>query len=268
MRPLAQAPKRLSRWLVTQVLPLSTLPWITGLRAAVRGRGSKISASVIFEVLRVQEGSNVLYIPARSRTLLYRDGIAARLNYLSDRYSLPGFAEVRSGDTVMDVGCHIGEFALAASASARRVICIDGDPVAYALARLNCANSENIKIINDVLGERVEQITLHLDTANADSSVVNQNSNSLAIKIEASTLERMIEAYGPVDFLKMDAEGFEPEVLAGAGHALGHVDRLAIDCGPERRGVATVDAVRSLLEEQFELNVKNDVVFGRRRAAP
>jgi len=50
-----------------------------------------------------------------------------------------------------------------------------------------------------------------------------------------------------IRLLKVEAEGMEPEVLAGAHQTLQRVDYVAVDAGPERGGENTVPAVLNAL---------------------
>jgi len=47
--------------------------------------------------------------------------------------------------------------------------------------------------------------------------------------------------------LKMDAEGFEPEILEGFGDQIKKIDYFAIDVSPEREGIDTEKEVTILL---------------------
>ncbi len=55
-------------------------------------------------------------------------------------------------------------------------------------------------------------------------------------EVQATTLDRVLDEAGvdPVQLLKLEAEGAEPEVLAGASAHLSRIDYIAADLGPER----------------------------------
>ena len=57
---------------------------------------------------------------------------------------------------------------------------------------------------------------------------------------------------------KLEAEGFEPEVLKGAQESIKLVQYVAIDCGPERYGKDTiVDCFNMLFSHGFSLLFSN-----------
>ena len=62
------------------------------------------------------------------------------------------------------------------------------------------------------------------------------------------------DCHGNIRLLKIEAEGFEPEVLAGASEAISRTEYIAIDAGPERGGENTVAQTLNLLSDaQFEI---------------
>lgn len=50
-----------------------------------------------------------------------------------------------------------------------------------------------------------------------------------------------------IDFLKVETEGVEPEVIDGISGI--SVDKIAVDCGPERDGEPVTDEVSNRLDE-------------------
>lgn len=221
-----------------------------------------LAATEKFTCVAVSDGEIELLIPSKDRVALYRRGIVGRFNYLLQRYTLPGFCEIESDDIVVDVGCHVGEFSMAASSLCERVYAVEGDPIAYGLACVNLSRLPNVEVRQALLADSSRQVTFNLDPASADSSAVNATRSAMRYVTKARTLDDVIGDIPVVDYIKMDAEGFEPEVLAGAPKTLRRIRRLAIDCGPERGGAPTVKEVTSILAPRFEFTVNDHVVFG------
>jgi hypothetical protein len=72
--------------------------------------------------------------------------------------------------------------------------------------------------------------------------------------VEVRTIESICEELGvdQVDFLKLDAEGLEPEVLCGVGDI--EVKKMVVSGSAERDGEFTAPEVISLLEsESYEV---------------
>ena len=69
-----------------------------------------------------------------------------------------------------------------------------------------------------------------------------------------------------VDFLKIEAEGYEPEILEGATEVLHCVRKIAVDASPERRGKSTLSECRAILERAgFNVYERNWMLFGSRK---
>jgi hypothetical protein len=73
----------------------------------------------------------------------------------------------------------------------------------------------------------------------------------IEIEVDSLTLDEFLkekEVRGKILF-KMDAEGFEPEILKGGRNALKQVKWAAIDAGAERDNQTTVTEVVEILTE-------------------
>ena len=65
-----------------------------------------------------------------------------------------------------------------------------------------------------------------------------------------------------IDFLKVEAEGAELEVLQGLGDKIRYVNKISVDGGPERYGKPTFKDVNSFLRSKgFQTNVIRYQVF-------
>jgi FkbM family methyltransferase len=64
-----------------------------------------------------------------------------------------------------------------------------------------------------------------------------------------------------IDFLKVEAEGAEPEILSEIEDI--SVKKIAVDASPERYGESTVDEVQSILKSAgYNVHVDGDIIFG------
>jgi hypothetical protein len=91
--------------------------------------------------------------------------------------------------------------------------------------------------------------TFYLSTNGADSSLFQPTKFDSKIEIECTKGEDFLNKFHikQISFLKMDAEGFEPEVLQGFGNRIRDIKFFAIDVGPERDGLETDIQVSDLL---------------------
>lgn len=199
----------------------------------------------------------------------YIGGYQARLDDLARKYAHPPAVRVRPGDVVLDVGAHLGEFSLAAARTASRVVAFEPDPTCAEALRRNIAGVSNVELHEQLLWREEGDMDFHLAPDNGDSSAFTPDRRSPlrgSVTLRARTLDQMVETLGlpRVDFLKLDAEGAEPEVLAGARTTLESLTNVAIDCSAERHHQTTTGAVADILRaHRFEVAVNRfPVVFG------
>ena len=196
------------------------------------------------------EGS--MYCPYPERWKFYRRGLAGRLRMLDLSYQFTALDPPPG--PVLDIGAYIGEFSLLALSRGRAVYSVEPDPDALACLRRNVAGRGAIAVIDAVIWNTEEELTFGLDAAHADSSVFIADIHGKAsstLRRHATTLDRIAENHkiDSLAFLKIEAEGAEPEVLEGGRNLLQRTARVAVDTGPERRGRTTSAACETLLRD-------------------
>ena len=91
-------------------------------------------------------------------------------------------------------------------------------------------------------------------TNGGDSSIIEINNYSKIISIETMILSKIIrEINKKVKLIKLEAEGYEPEILEGLKNFIHNVEYITIDCGFERG----VDQ-KSTLEDCSNYLIKKD----------
>jgi FkbM family methyltransferase len=139
---------------------------------------------------------------------------------------------LREGDRFLDVGANVGSYTVLA-AGARRAETTAIEPVPGTFRDLQT----NIRL--NALGDRVRALnvglaaapgklrfTTSLDTTNHVVSGDDDASGS-AQEIPVTTLDDVVGARPPA-LIKIDVEGFESQVLAGARKTLAHPETLAL----------------------------------------
>ncbi len=141
---------------------------------------------------------------------------------------------VQDGDTVIDVGAHLGTFTrIALQHGARQVIAVEPDPVnAACLARSFASEIANgrVQLVTAAAWHSEGSLTFEVGSASQTGHVA-ASPNGRGISVRAVTLDTMVEELklDRVDFIKMDIEGAERHALAGARRLLAaHKPRLAI----------------------------------------
>jgi FkbM family methyltransferase len=134
---------------------------------------------------------------------------------------------LRPNDLFVDVGANIGSYTILAGA-AIRANCISFEPNREAWewlcknVNLNHAGSR-VDARQEAVGSAAGMLDLTTDEGPtnhivwADAEVTSSNSRSC--KVQATTLDRALETRHPM-MLKIDVEGFETEVIAGAHRTL------------------------------------------------
>lgn len=202
-----------------------------------------------------------LMLPTPRRILRYRGGIAWRIAKLARRYGCPDFYEPHEGDVVLDVGSNVGEFSLYAVSKGAQAYAFEPDPSVYACLSHNLQRFPDAKGLKLALWSERTTLRFYSAAEKADSSFFEPDSQVReVIELEAWPLDDIadIVALERIDFLKIDGEGAEPEILQGAKETLQRTRRIAIDVGPERLGESTRDAVIEILEASGFLIVDHD----------
>ncbi len=158
---------------------------------------------------------------------------------------------LRDGGTFFDIGANIGSYALVASELPHaRVFAFEPHPVTAKLlsenVRLN--HRQNVTVCPVAVGQRDGVVRL---TNHAGSSVNHEvvRNDAAAVEVPCRRVETLCREYGVVpQYVKVDVEGFEFEVLAGFGPLLSRVECLLIECNglAEQRSVGA-KAIHALL---------------------
>jgi FkbM family methyltransferase len=130
---------------------------------------------------------------------------------------------LRPGDVVIDVGANIGLYSLLAASRVGdgRVIALEPHPVASGRLRENVAlnSMRNIEVRAEAAGAEsgAARLTANFDTTNY---IVLEGAPPDSIGIPLIPLDDLVRSGEKVALVKIDAEGFEAAVLAGAGRLL------------------------------------------------
>ena len=125
---------------------------------------------------------------------------------------------LREGCVVVDVGANIGEFARFAARRVGpdgRVIAFEPSPENYLHLKATTARMRQIEPVHAALSDHVGTITLYLsDAMNVDHRTYDAGEDRAEEKVTCFSLDGWLDE-GPVDFIKIDVQGFEYEVVSG-----------------------------------------------------
>ncbi len=135
----------------------------------------------------------------------------------------------RAGYVVVDVGANLGLSVLALAPLAARVLAVEASPrTVAALRRTVAANGLDARVAVDAvaLGAAPGELAFHQSTHSAGSHLLSAETLGGAglpvVRVPVETLDALVARHGlgRVDFIKIDVEGHETEVLDGAAATL------------------------------------------------
>ncbi len=152
--------------------------------------------------VRLDKDENMRRVVAEQGTIICERHIAA----------LPEVQALHCGDLVLDVGAFIGDTALIFAQRGATVYAFEPQIDAYCAALINCRRSPLITVVNAAVGNG-ELVLLNEDPMAGNSgtrTVRKDRAGFVALKLSGQGFTRR------VTFIKIDVEGFEPAVVAGA----------------------------------------------------
>jgi FkbM family methyltransferase len=153
------------------------------------------------------------------RAVYYVGDLDRKITWLCSRL-------VRPGDTVIDIGANLGLVTMVLSSlvgPTGAVHAFEPIPQMQELIDRSIARNRttNVRLHRCALGAAADVLTLSVPRGHAGSAsflAERQHEDSDRVDVPVRTLSEVLadEAVGPVRLVKIDVEGFEPEVLAGA----------------------------------------------------
>lgn len=130
---------------------------------------------------------------------------------------------LRPGDTALDVGANVGHYSCRMSelvGAAGRVVAFEPVPDTFAALAANSKTfpHPNVTLLNAAVGEAVGTVGLSVP-GGSDGSYLARVDPTAALKCLVLSVDSL-DLPGPVRLVKIDAEGYEPKVLAGMARLL------------------------------------------------
>jgi FkbM family methyltransferase len=186
---------------------------------------------------------------------------------------------VEADDTVVDIGAHIGVFSIYASklSTTGRVFALEPFVNNYELLIKNkeLNSLDNLSVFNIGCSGKSGMQTLHISQdKNTGGHSMHLKSQSMeTIQIETIRLSEFCEKnnINKIDFLKMDCEGAEFEILESDEAVLKIVNKIAMECHPYNK--FTGDTIVSILQKyNFEVFHENQnqhskqfMIYGKKK---
>lgn len=163
----------------------------------------------------------------------------------------------RQASTVVDVGAHIGTMTIIAAsllAPGGRVLAFEPSPKFFAILQKNIALntlSENVQLYQLAVGASVKETFINEAVADDTTNHID----TVGTPVSQTTLDTHTKNYPVIDFLKIDVEGYELEVLKGARETLAKTQTIYIEFYTKNLVGAGYDPnlIISLLTKHFTL---------------
>lgn len=228
-------------------------------------KGWKIKIKKKGPFIQIVDGDSEVFIIHPSRIPFYKNSVNGRLLSLLNDYMIDP-KELSDGDTIIDCGANIGELGLALRSLNTKTNYIAFEPGRreYEACVLNNPESSCERF---ALWSESCTLNFYEKSESADSSLIEFGNHESVSKVDAITIDQYCRKndISHIRYLKIEAEGAEPEVLLGAQDILATTKYVTVDCGFER-GVAkesTLPQVANfLLKNGFELkNIKESRII-------
>ena len=198
-----------------------------------------------------------------ARSVVIYNGIPFRRRRLERLYA----QFVAPGSLCFDIGAHIGNRVRCWRALGARVVAVEPQSNVFRFLATRYSRDADVALIRCAIGRSTGVTTLRIselnptvasvstdwiDRVTTDPSFAGVRWNRTE-SVELRTLDELIAVYGQPDFLKIDVEGHEAEVLAGLSTA---VTALSFEYIPATRDVAIacVDRLAELGEYRYNVS--------------
>jgi len=139
-----------------------------------------------------------------------------------------------NGETIVDCGANIGELNISVKEKGLNLDYIAFEPDKETFNCLKYNNPEkNSTLYNIGLSNKNTKQELFLDSEGGNSSLIDFGSSKVQ-EVEVSRLDSLITDIKKIKLLKVDAEGYEPEVLEGSKGIFDKIEYISVDFGNER----------------------------------
>lgn len=167
-----------------------------------------------------------------------------------------------------DVGAHAGDRVVALRRAGARVVAVEPQGTMANLLRLLHLHDPGVTVLRAACGPAPGRAVLRVNSRNPTVSTLSERFTEAtrgalgwegqvwdrSVSVEVKTLDQLVETYGLPDFVKIDVEGFEAEVLAGLSAP---VPRLAFEVTTAARaaGIAALDRAIFMGFQGFRLTL-------------
>jgi len=193
------------------------------------------------------------------------DSIAFFENYFLKLNSPNEKFKIKKDDTVIDIGAHIGYFTIYAAKNAYQGIIYSIEPYGESFEilkkNLKLNNLTNVKPFHAAISKATEQVTLYIDKNNQiGNSIFRTDETTESEKVDSFSLGDFVKKnkIEKIDFLKIDCEGAEFEILLNLDKELmKNINRISAEVHENSNTDSIDKLVDFLSKNNFGVSISN-----------
>jgi len=141
---------------------------------------------------------------------------------------------LETGMTFVDIGAHVGLFALPASlwvGDTGRIIAFEPHPDNYKMLKENIAQNTlpgNIEVVQSAVSDVSQPVHLFMSTFNTGDHQLFHHGKRDAIEVQCTTLDDYFPSGSSIDVIKMDVQGAEAAAFRGMRRILEENENIKI----------------------------------------
>tara|TARA_B100001057_G_scaffold64355_1_gene58026 strand:+ start:180 stop:1034 length:855 start_codon:yes stop_codon:yes gene_type:complete len=187
---------------------------------------------------------------------LFQKGLFNRGLTLCKSYGIDKIS-IKPDDIIIDVGANYGDLGIYLRKFGSKLYGFEPDPEPFQALKENNYH----KVFNMACSDRKGTSKLYIYSSHADSSLIANNLDKKYIEVETDTLDNLFREKSKIKLIKIEAEGFEPEILKGSLDIIKKTEFICVDGGPERgpKNAQTIEELVNILtDNNFNLLFLND----------
>ena len=165
---------------------------------------------------------------------------------------------IKPGDTVLDIGANIGFYAEILSGiveSEGKVHCFEPDVTNFNHLKKRCNALSNVSINNKAVADKTQTLKIYTSKKlNVDHRTYKPDDYDQEINIDAVSVDEYLHGK-PINFIKMDIQGFEMSAVKGMTETLKNPDLKLLSefwpYGMRKAGTSVLDYFLFLKQYQF-----------------
>lgn len=134
------------------------------------------------------------------------------------------------GDTVFDIGSHLGEKAAWFLERGAKVICVEPQPQMMQALKVRYGENNDVELVEKALGAKVASLPMSICSQVPTISTLSDSWKKgrfagytwdSTVVVEVTTLDILVSQFGVPRYAKIDVEGFEKSVIGGLSSRVG-----------------------------------------------